>query len=143
MNNVKDTITQNEFRGILNERLNLNPILIRGIILDFLGGNELSNKNKEEEKISAIYHINGNFLCPAMTRPDPYFEYIFSNNKFVVYIQTNNHDYMIVSFKGNIAIPNKKDIEKIKNEIFEIIESGKVFLLWDMKKENTKFKIIY
>ncbi|MNF01572.1 hypothetical protein D3C80_2005820 [compost metagenome] len=49
---------------------------------------------------------------------------------------------MAINFTGNLIIPNEKDIEKIKNEIFEIIESEKVFLLWDMKKENTKFKII-
>lgn len=57
-------------------------------------------------------------------------------------METNNNDLMIINFAGNLNTPNEKDIENIKNEIFEIIESGKVFLLWDMKKENTEFKII-
>jgi hypothetical protein len=142
MNNIKDTIAQGEFSEILNARLNLNPILVRRIIFEFLKNNETSMRNDEEKNISSIYHFNGNFLCPAMGRPDPYFEYIFSNNDFVIYVETNNNDLMIINFTGNLNAPNEQDIENIKNEIFEIIESGKVFLLWDMKKENTKFKII-
>lgn len=142
MNIIKDKITQGEFSEILSARLDLNPILVRRIIFDFLKNNESTIENEGEINIPSIYHFNGNFLCPAMGRPDPYFEYIFSNNDFVIYVETNNNDLMIINFAGNLNTPNEKDIENIKNEIFEIIESGKVFLLWDMKKENTEFKII-
>lgn len=47
-------------------------------------------------------------------------------------------------FRLSTLLTLKKLIKfkEIKNEIFEIIESSKIFLLWDMAKENTELKII-
>lgn len=65
--------------------------------------------------------------------------YIYSNNYFVIYVETNNDDLTVINFIGNLNAPNEQDIENIKNEIFE---SGKDFSLWDVMKENTELKII-
>ncbi|MNG52538.1 hypothetical protein D3C78_139690 [compost metagenome] len=142
MDNVKTSISQDEFSEILQARLQLNPNIIQRLIIELSETVEDAKKwGKTFEEYRPIYHIHGNFIYATGERPDPEFVYIFSNQSFVIFLYINNND-MAINFTGNLIIPNEKDIEKIKNEIFEIIESEKVFLLWDMKKENTKFKII-
>ncbi|MGE8557785.1 MAG: hypothetical protein ACN6NU_04845 [Acinetobacter sp.] len=143
MDNVKASIPQDEFSEILQARLHLNPRIIQWIIKELAKNIEDAKKwGKTFEEYCPVYNIHGNFIYATGERPDPEFVYIFSNQSFVVSLYTNNHDYMAINFNENLNVPTEQDIKKLKKEIFEIIESGKVFLLWDIKQENTKFKII-
>ncbi len=90
-----------------------------------------------------IYHYDDVLFFAKIGRPDPYFSYALMNEKFVLDIDTNRRDFMILNFRGNVHKPADADIEAIKTQIFKFfaVEDDLGFPMTFMEKDKTTFEI--
>lgn len=133
---VYSHMSDTELRNIINERKHLSPERAKSLLkrleitLSELSPHEIFEKSYE------VYHTKeAIFYSIGYGRPDPYFDLVFLNNKFIVYVYMGSN-YVKFDFRDNINIPTEFDKQEVVRQLFDMFDNFDVWWSMLLLEEN-------
>ena len=160
MNSIKTHIDSKQFTDLFNQRYvkSLNEIRksnpFSKMIINISNIKDLLDNN-EDGYVNDCYQIDNNFLIwkPFPPGPidsyDPYYlnKYLLFTERFIARVMMDGKESIVVDVSGNKIHPADADIEKIKDIVFEFINSkelttGYIQFELVMDRNQTSFTIL-
>ncbi len=139
---VKEHMSATQLKKILNERKHLNESTARSLFIILEKDLENITLPKTFEESRYTYHSDDAvFYSIAYGRPDPYFRFIFLNDRFIVGVGVDRPNIEL-DFRNNLNKPTVEDKKEVVNQLFDIVENAEVFLLECMTRDNTTIEFV-
>lgn len=127
---VHNHMSDTELRAIINERKHLSPKRTVSLLKDLEIKLAEVPKDREFKGYHEVYHTKeAIFYSIGYGRPDPYFNLVFLNNKFIVYIYMGSN-YIKFDFKDNMNMPTEFDKKEVVRQLFDMFDNFEVW--WSM-----------
>lgn len=139
---VKEHMSATQLKKILNERKHLNEEEAKYLSITLERNLENITPPKTYEKSHYTYHSDDAvFYSIAYGRPDPYFRFIFLNDRFIVGVGVDRPNIEL-DFRNNLNKPTEQDQREVINQLFDIVENADIFLLECMNRDNTTIEFV-
>lgn len=132
---VHNHMSDTELRAIINERKHLSPERAVSLLKDLEIKLAEVPKDREFKGYHEVYHTKeAIFYYIGYGRPEPYLEYVFLNERFIVYVYIGSN-YIGLDLKDNLNIPTKSEKRETVDQLIYILK--KIDFFWvDLTDEN-------
>lgn len=139
---VYSHMSDTKLRNIINERKHLSPERATSLLkrLD-IRVSELLSHETFEKKYQVFHTKESIFYSIGYGRPDPYFKYIFLDEKFILYIYIGS-DYIGLDFNENINTPTNLEKQTIVDKLLHIFQDIDFFWVDWVNKDNLTIEFI-
>lgn len=125
-------------RAIINKRKHLSPKRAESLLEDLEFKLRELPANRTFEGYYPIYHTQESvFYDIGYGRPNSYFELVFSNSKFIVYVYMADN-YIKLDFRENTNKLTEFDKKEVVRQLFDMFDNYEVWFSMLLLNKNKK-----